>query len=98
MANIMSSVLTDKPILVVVTDRSNADLTNYVRDAMKWGASKRRDINFVIVDCNTSHPDGDFNCPTVAWEWEFGPPMGPSTEMGRVDESFRNAVEKIVEG
>ena len=98
MANIMSSGLTDKPILVVVTDRSNADLTNYVRDAMKWGASKRRDINFVIVDCNTSHPDGDFNCPTVAWEWEFGPPMGPSTEMGRVDESFRNAVEKIVEG
>jgi len=97
LSKMLASVLTEKKVLVVVTDRSNKELTNHVRDIMRWGASKRRDINFVIIDCNTA-PDAEFNCPAEAWNWEFGPPMQQSAKIGRVDESFENAVKEIVEG
>ena len=85
----------DRLLLVVVTDKSNAGLTDYVRKTLKWGASKRSGINFALIDCRLeTNPD----CPNTAWDWAFGNPhVQQPLHEGTVDASFGKTVQEIVE-
>lgn len=84
----------DRMLLAVVTDKSDAALTDYVRKTLKWGASKRSDINFAMLDCMLeTSPD----CPNTAWNWAVGNPSSEPLNKGTVDASFSNVVQEIVE-
>jgi hypothetical protein len=84
-----------KLLFAVVTDHSNPEMTGNVRKVMKWGASKRSDISFALIDCRIDYtPD----CKNEAWIWGYGDPKKENLfAEGIVDSGFPNAVKAIVE-